>query len=115
MSEENTSQRLAAAEINLTRTVQRLRELQRAALYGRYSVPEFDEAVTAYRAARQEAYDARNAWAAHYHQQQQQNPQQSTAIAPPKTDVDVPLAITPKLLFAQWLVKTGRVTEWPDG
>lgn len=121
MNPENASQRLVEAETKLARAVQRLRNLQRAALYGQYSASEFDEAVMAYREARSEAYEARNAWA-HWHAQSAG--ESGTAGAPavavttvinPETESFEPLRPTQKLLFARWLVKTGRLTEWPDG
>lgn len=104
MNAHNAQERLLEAEANLDRALQRLNVLRRAALYGRYDPAEFDEAVMAYRQAEREAQAAREALA-----------RPGTAIEVPASITDEPngpIQPTPRLLFARWLVKTGRLSDW---
>lgn len=111
--------RLVEAETVLARTVQRLRTLQRAALYGQYSAVEYDDAVKACVVARSEAWKARSAW--HRWRAAQQSPSGGTAGAPTddkRVTAVAPEAVerpTPRMLFVRWLVQTRRLTEWPKG
>lgn len=100
-----TERQLIDAETKLARALQRLSALRRAALYGSYDAHEFDQAVIAYRAAEAEVLEARKAWAER---------KQVEAQAPEPEPEPVPFEPTPRLLFAKWLVETGRLSDWED-
>ena len=106
-------QRLVEAETKLSRALQRLHALRRAALYGNYDPVEFDRAVMSYREAEAEVQQAREAWA-HVHQDSTVATTPTLATAESESEPE-PLEITPRLRFARWLVETGRLTDWPDG
>ncbi len=63
MDPEFAERRLADAEERLTRALQHLHALRRAALAGGYDPLEFDRALVAYRRAEHEAMSAREALA----------------------------------------------------
>lgn len=63
MNVHTVQQRLIEAETKLSRALQRLHVLRRAALYGNYDPVEFDRAVMSYREAEAEVRSAREAWA----------------------------------------------------
>jgi hypothetical protein len=114
MNTDPAERQLIDAETKLARALQRLSALRRAALYGSYDAAEFDQAVMAYRAAEAEVLEARKAWA-----QRKEAGAVSTATttatateAPAEEEVVEPLEITPRLLFAKWLVETGRLSDW---
>jgi hypothetical protein len=113
---KDAARRLAEAEAKLAQVVHRLRQLQFAALYGRYDAVEFDRAVVAYREARAEARDARNAWA-------EQSRQAAAGLAgdnapavaaPAAPQPEPPFEPTPKMRFVRWLVQTGRLSDWAE-
>src|SRR5687768_4158394 len=98
MNTDPAERQLIDAETKLARALQRLSALRRAALYGSYDATEFDQAVMAYRAAEAEVLDARKAWA-----QRKESP---VTAAAPEPEVIEP---TPRLLFAKWLVQSGKL------
>jgi hypothetical protein len=109
MNTDPAERQLIDAETKLARALQRLSALRRAALYGSYDATEFDQAVMAYRAAEAEVLEARKTWA--------QRKDTTVATLPAETEAAVdetPLEPTPRLLFAKWLVETGRLTDWTD-
>jgi hypothetical protein len=115
MDASNVQQRLIDAETKLSRALQRLHALRRSALYGNYDAVEFDRAVMAYREAEAEVQQARDAWA-HVHQDTSTLQPTPVAVAQPGLPAEAPpepLAITPRLRFAKWLVETGRLSDWP--
>src|SRR2546423_10450833 len=99
MDASNVQQRLIDAETKLSRALQRLHALRRAALYGNYDPVEFDRAVMAYREAESEVQQAREAWA-HLHRSAPQRQPASVALAeehePPAEAPSEPLEITPR-------------------
>ncbi|CAA9221445.1 MAG: hypothetical protein AVDCRST_MAG77-484 [uncultured Chloroflexi bacterium] len=113
MNTDPAERQLIDAETKLARALQRLSALRRAALYGSYDAAEFDQAVMAYRAAEADVLEARKTWA-----QRKEAGAVSTATAPSAPEAPIedekvePLEITPRLLFAKWLVETGRLTDW---
>jgi hypothetical protein len=116
MDASNVQQRLIDAETKLSRALQRLHALRRAALYGNYDPVEFDRAVMAYREAEAEVQQAREAWA-HVHQGQPAATAAPVAVAeraPQDDSPSPPLEITPRMRFVKWLVETGRVSDWPQ-
>ncbi len=115
MDATNAQQRLIDAETKLSRALQRLHALRRAALYGNYDPVEFDRAVMSYREAESEVQQAREAWA-HLHQGAPQRQPAATAVAErePEETSNEPFEITPRLRFAKWLVETGRLSDWPQ-
>ena len=98
---DQRQQQLMAAEQRLTTALCELARLRRMALCGHHDADQFDRAVYAYRAAET---DVRAARLALYGEHGEPDP------AP----VGPPLAITPRLLFARWLVQTGRLTDFPQ-
>jgi len=116
MDASNVQQRLIDAETKLSRALQRLHALRRAALYGNYDPVEFDRAVMAYREAEAEVQQAREAWA-HVHQGQPAAAASPVAVAeraPQDDSPSPPLEITPRMRFVKWLVETGRMSDWPQ-
>ena len=116
MEANAVQQRLIEAETKLSRALQRLHALRRAALYGNYDPVEFDRAVMSYREAESDVQSAREAWATL--QGGAPDSQPATALAAPETVEEKepePLEITPRLRFVKWLVETGRLTDWPEG
>ena len=104
MNTDPAERQLIDAETKLARALQRLSALRRAALYGSYDATEFDQAVMAYRAAEAEVLDARKAWA-----QRKEAP----VAAQVEEQVEiVPLEPTPRLLFAKWLIQSGKLSDW---
>jgi hypothetical protein len=97
--------RLADAEDRLTRALQRLHALRRAALAGGYDPLEFDRALVAYRRAEQEAMSAREAVL---------NAAGISAVALGAAPVaeEATFQPTPRMHFVRWLVQTGRLSEW---
>jgi hypothetical protein len=107
MDTDPAERQLIDAETKLARALQRLSALRRAALYGSYDATEFDQAVMAYRAAEAEVLDARKMWA--------QRRDTNVATLPAQEALEgneTPLEPTPRLLFAKWLVDTGRLTDF---
>ena len=104
MNTDPAERQLIDAETKLARALQRLSALRRAALYGSYDATEFDQAVMAYRAAEAEVLDARKAWA--------QRKEAPVAAAAPEPEEIEPLEPTPRLLFAKWLVQSGKLSDW---
>ena len=104
MNTDPAERQLIDAETKLARALQRLSALRRAALYGSYDATEFDQAVMAYRAAEAEVLDARKAWA------QRKEAPVATLVA--EEEETVPLEPTPRLLFAKWLVQSGKLSDW---
>jgi hypothetical protein len=116
MDANNVQQRLIDAETKLSRALQRLHALRRAALYGNYDPVEFDRAVMAYREAEGEVQQAREAWA-HAHQGKPATQASLIALAQREAQENAPgqpLEITPRLRFARWLVENGRLSDWPQ-
>ena len=104
MNTDPAERQLIDAETKLARALQRLSALRRAALYGSYDATEFDQAVMAYRAAEAEVLDARKAWA--------QLKEAPVATVSPEPEEIEPLEPTPRLLFAKWLVQSGKLSDW---
>lgn len=104
MNTDPAERQLIDAETKLARALQRLSALRRAALYGSYDATEFDQAVMAYRAAEAEVLDARKAWA-----QRKETP---VATLVQEEEQIVPLEPTPRLLFAKWLIQSGKLSDW---
>ena len=96
MNAHNAAQDLANAQAKLARARQQLRRLQQAAMEGCYDEVALDDAVITYRQARLDARAARLAW----------SETRDTGLEQP---VEEP---TPRMLFARWLVQTGRLSEW---
>ena len=114
MDANAVQQRLIEAETKLSRALQRLHALRRAALYGNYDPVEFDRAVMSYREAEADVQSAREAWASL--QQGAADTLVPTAVAERPVEEEAepePLEITPRLQFAKWLVETGRLSDWP--
>jgi hypothetical protein len=112
MDANAVQQRLIEAETKLSRALQRLHALRRAALYGNYDPVEFDRAVMSYREAEADVQSAREAWA--NLQQGAGETLAPTAVAermPEEEKEPEPLEITPRLEFAKWLVETGRLSD----
>ena len=105
MNTDPAERQLIDAETKLARALQRLSALRRAALYGSYDATEFDQAVMAYRAAEAEVLEARKAWA-----QRKEAPVNAQVEEEPVEIV--PAEPTPRLLFAKWLVQSGKLTDW---
>lgn len=111
MNTDPAERQLIDAETKLARALQRLSALRRAALYGSYDATEFDQAVMAYRAAEADVLEARKTWA----QRKDTATATATAVAesPEAEEEDfAPLEPTPRLLFAKWLVESGRLSDW---
>jgi hypothetical protein len=104
MNTDPAERQLIDAETKLARALQRLSALRRAALYGSYDATEFDQAVMAYRSAEAEVLDARKAWA-----QRKETP---VATLVHEEEEIVPLEPTPRLLFAKWLIQSGKLSDW---
>ena len=106
MNTDPAERQLIDAETKLARALQRLSALRRAALYGSYDATEFDQAVMAYRSAEAEVLDARKTWA--------QRKETGVATMEPEVQEEEVVALepTPRLLFAKWLVETGRLNDW---
>ena len=109
MNSQDVQQRLVEAETKLTRALQRLLALRRAALYGTYDPAEFDQALLSYRQAEVEAHEARDAWArwqggehepAAAVEEEERSPEE--VLGPP----------TPRMLFTKWLVDHGRLSDF---
>jgi hypothetical protein len=105
MNTDPAERQLIDAETKLARALQRLSALRRAALYGSYDATEFDQAVMAYRAAEAEVLDARKAWA-----QRKESPV-AAQVEEEEAEI-VPAEPTPRLLFAKWLVQSGKLSDW---
>jgi multidrug efflux pump subunit AcrA (membrane-fusion protein) len=105
MNTDPAERQLIDAETKLARALQRLSALRRAALYGSYDATEFDQAVMAYRAAEADVLDARKTWA-----QRKESP--VATLVPDENEEIVPLEPTPRLLFAKWLVQSGKLSDW---
>ncbi|HEU5317461.1 MAG TPA: hypothetical protein VFX49_15220 [Chloroflexota bacterium] len=105
MNTDPAERQLIDAETKLARALQRLSALRRAALYGSYDATEFDQAVMAYRAAEAEVLEARKAWA------QRKEAPVTAQVAEEEAEI-VPAEPTPRLLFAKWLVQTGKLSDW---
>lgn len=104
MNTDPAERQLIDAETKLARALQRLSALRRAALYGSYDATEFDQAVMAYRSAEAEVLDARKSWA-----ERKESP--VTAVPVEEEEIML-LEPTPRLLFAKWLVQTGKLSDW---
>ena len=104
MNTDPAERQLIDAETKLARALQRLSALRRAALYGSYDATEFDQAVMAYRAAEAEVLEARKAWA--------QRKEAPVSAEPIEEEEIKPLEPTPRLLFAKWLIQTGKLSDW---
>ena len=114
MDANAVQQRLIEAETKLSRALQRLHALRRAALYGNYDPVEFDRAVMSYREAEADVQSAREAWA--NLKQGAADTLAPTAVADRAAEEEPepePLEITPRLQFVKWLVETGRLSDWP--
>ena len=107
MNTDPAERQLIDAETKLARALQRLSALRRAALYGSYDATEFDQAVMAYRAAEAEVLEARKAWA-----QRKESPVAAQAALAVEDEEIKPLEPTPRLLFAKWLVQSGKLSDW---
>jgi len=117
MEAENVQQQLIDAETKLSRALQRLHALRRAALYGNYDPVEFDRAVMAYRESESEVQQARESWAQMHQGASLVQAAAATGLSEGSVEDDAPsepLQITPRLQFAKWLVETGRLTDWPQ-
>jgi hypothetical protein len=111
MQSDRVDQQLIEAEMTLARALQRLSALRRAALYGSFDDAAFDRAVRDHRAAEARLAEARRA------KERQVEGGVATVTAPgaPPASVDEQppdLQPTPRLLFARWLVQTGRLSDW---
>jgi len=104
MNTDPAERQLIDAETKLARALQRLSALRRAALYGSYDATEFDQAVMAYRSAEAEVLDARKSWA-----ERKESP---VNVVPVEEEEIMLLDPTPRLLFAKWLVQTGKLSDW---
>ena len=105
MDPDFAERRLADAEDRLTRALQRLHALRRAALAGGYDPLEFDRALVAYRRAEHEAMTAREALAG------AAGPAPLPAGRAPEAGGSA-VRPTPRMRFVRWLVQTGRLSEW---
>ncbi|MBI3970558.1 MAG: hypothetical protein HY332_04655 [Chloroflexi bacterium] len=101
-------QRLFDAELKSLQAWQRYQALRRAALFDEGDLEEFDRAVVAYRQAERELEQARAACAA------DAACAAATATEAQATGLDGPYPEPPtrRLLFARWLVQTGRLSDW---
>jgi hypothetical protein len=98
-------QELVQAQLQMTHALRRVSALRRAALDGSYDASEFDRAVAEYRRAEAALVDTRRESGC------SRLADEVSAIAgglggPP------PFEPTPLLLFARWLVRTGRLSDW---
>ena len=113
--------RLERARAELKQAMSRLATVRRAALHGDHDADALDEAVLRTREAQANVRAARQElereWASAL---EESAPVVKTAAQPgnePSPDAVTtepelaPLEITPRLLFARWLVQTGRLTE----
>ncbi len=114
MDANAVQQRLIEAETKLSRALQRLHALRRAALYGNYDPVEFDRAVMSYREAEADVQSAREAWASLQQGAPDMLPAALATAEPQEEAEPEPLEITPRLRFVKWLVETGRLTDWPE-
>ena len=115
MDANAVQQRLIEAETKLSRALQRLHALRRAALYGNYDPVEFDRAVMSYREAEADVQSAREAWASLQQGAPEALAPAAVAERPSQEEAEPePLEITPRLRFAKWLVETGRLSDWPN-
>jgi hypothetical protein len=126
MATEFDERQLLDAEVRLHRALQRLSTVRRAALYGKWDAAEFEEAMAAYRAAEADVVLARRNVArerdaalalgteapANAVQTAPAPPSAPTEVTPTPAPAPPPLPITPRLEFARWLVRTGRLSEW---
>jgi hypothetical protein len=116
--------RLETARIELRKTMEHLGSLRRAALAGNHDPEALDQAVFACREAearvRAARTDVERAQARAFGldagtdtgRAADSPPQPAAAAAPPEEEAPVePLEVTPRLLFARWLVETGRLNE----
>ena len=123
MATQNEPQRndaeLIDAELDLARALQRISALRRAALHGSYDATTFDRAVVAYRQAEVRLTQLRRAHmdpvaagtraaAGSVLSEARAAANGPTATEPPAP----PIERTPRLLFARWLVETGRLSDW---
>ena len=103
MNDDEIEQQLEAAEADLSKTLQRLAVLRRAALVGTYDARALNQAVSAFHVAEVRVLAARKACA------EQRNASQAAA---PREEEIVPLEPTPRLHFARWLIQHGRLSDW---
>jgi hypothetical protein len=107
---------LKNAETKLSQALERLSALRQAAAQGQYSPVEFDNAIRAYRFAEEQVRLARLACAAGVpgSATRPSGPSNPRASPGPNGAGMEPLQPSPRMLFAKWLVETGRLSDW-DG
>ncbi len=103
--------RLERARAELKQAMSRLAAVRRAALYGEHDADALDIAVLTCREAQAKVREARleleREWSCAL---DRSAPEPSSTATRPGRD-DAPPEITPRLLFARWLVQTGRLTD----
>jgi hypothetical protein len=112
MSDDGTDLGLESAQQALREALARLSVLRRAALSGTYDSDEFAKAVAAYRAAEATIAAARRARMerlCNANENASAKAEASSGLTPAPEDSGS-LGATPRLLFARWLVQTGRIS-----
>lgn len=113
-------QRLMRARNELKAAMARLADVRRAALRGDLDSEALDEAVLTCRAAQSKVRAAREALEREWMSALDRSVPAQDALEPAaEGSIEVreaqappePLEITPRLLFARWLVQTGRLTD----
>ena len=106
--------RLERARAELKQAMSRLAAVRRAALYGEHDADALDVAVLTCRDAQAKVREARleleREWSSAL---ERPAPEPPSPASRPEPD-DAPLQITPHLLFARWLVQTGRLSDDVD-
>jgi hypothetical protein len=106
--------RLERARAQLKQAMSRLAAVRRAALYGEHDPEALDDAVLTCREAQDRVREARleleREWSSALGQAA---PAPAPALATPEEpqEKEKLLEITPRLLFARWLVQTGRLSD----
>ena len=110
---------LIDAELDLARALQRISALRRAALHGSYDATTVDRAVVAYRQAESRLTQVRRAHMGPVAAGPRAaagsvlSEARAAANGPTATELPAPpIEPTPRLLFARWLVETGRLSDW---
>jgi hypothetical protein len=122
MATDELHSRLIDAELEFGRAQMQLTALRRAALYGRFDASEFAKAVAASQRAAVRLADAREAYrtkrtrATEPAKDAERNCAPSDTppprqVPPPAEVPPPPVALSPRMLFARWLVQTGRLSD----
>lgn len=105
---EAARQNLAAAEKAEQQALTKLHSFRRTAMGGTYNQADYNNAVLEWRAAQDNARRALEVWNRISGSQTTANP----TTPPATTDIPDGFRPTPPMLFAKWLYKTGRLSDW---